>query len=66
MRFVHFWGEFLRHPDAASDPQYPAIRSMYETATGAAAKATGSGGGGGSGNGSTGKPVVGKKKSKRT
>jgi hypothetical protein len=42
MRFVHYWGEFLRHPDAANDPQYPSIRSMYETATGAAAKATGS------------------------
>jgi hypothetical protein len=38
-RFIFFWGEFLRHPDAQRDSQYPAIRSMYETATKATAAA---------------------------
>ncbi len=32
-RFLFFWGEFLKHPDAPRDSQYPAIKTMYETAT---------------------------------
>lgn len=32
-RFLFFWGEFLKHPDALRDSQYPAIKTMYETAT---------------------------------
>jgi len=30
---LFFWGEFLKHPDAPRDSQYPAIKTMYETAT---------------------------------
>jgi hypothetical protein len=47
LRFVHYWGEFLRHPDAAQDPQHAAIRSMYETTTGAATKPSGASSGAG-------------------
>jgi hypothetical protein len=32
-RFLFFWGEFIRHPDAKRDPQYSTILATYEAAT---------------------------------
>lgn len=36
--FVEYWGEFLNRKDAKDDPQYDTIKSIYNTATGAATK----------------------------
>lgn len=32
-QFLKYWGEFLQRPDAARDPQYAVIESMYKKAT---------------------------------
>jgi hypothetical protein len=32
-RFLFFWGEFIRHPDAKRDPQYTPIQAPDEAAT---------------------------------
>ena len=31
-RFVLYWGEFLRRPDAKQDPQFATIKHIYDTA----------------------------------
>jgi len=65
-RFLFFWGEFLRHPDAPRDPQHTAIKSMYETAT-SSVRNTGSGSGSGGSKGAkeNGKKSAGGKKAKK-
>jgi hypothetical protein len=46
-RFLFFWGEFIRHPDAKRDPQYSTILATYEAATQPLkAKSAGAGAGG--------------------
>ena len=37
-RFLHYWGNFLQRPEAASDKQYDTIKSMYETVSAAESK----------------------------
>lgn len=32
-RFVKLWGRFIEDEDAKNDPQFPTIKTMYETAT---------------------------------
>lgn len=29
-RFIFFWGQFLKHPNAMQDPQYDTIKKTYD------------------------------------
>eukprot|EP01032_Pedospumella_encystans_P010482 gene10482-12246_t len=66
-RFLFFWGEFLKHPDALRDSQYPAIKTMYETATKSVRNTESDSGGskGGKGDGQGGKGEKVKKSNKK-
>ena len=64
-RFLFFWGEFLKHPDALRDSQYPAIKTMYETATKSVIN-TKSGTGGSKGSKGDGQSAKGEKVKKST
>jgi hypothetical protein len=39
-QFVVYWGQFLNREDARLDPQFKAIKSMYDTATATAGRVT--------------------------